>query len=374
MNIAINTLSLYKTKAGMGRYINELVNRLPPCDTQNTYYLYTSQKNNKYFTFAAKNTVVKTVSSLWCLPFSKILWEQFFLPWSLWKEDIQLYHSTGFTLPFFKPKKTKYLVTIADMTFVSHPEHHLWWKVLYFRYMIPRALKKADAIITISDNTKNDILKMTNIPPEKIKTIYLGVDRQFTPLNKSVCKKIGEKYNIKTPYILFVGMLEPRKNIIGLLHAYALLKNKKEHELIIVGKKGWKCDDIFNTVKELGLQNNVHFLGYVPDNELPALYSAATCFVYPSFYEGFGIPVLEAMACGCPVITSNNSSMKEIAGNAALLIDPKNEETIKNAMELILSHEKEQQRRRKAGLFQIKKFCWETMAKQTKKLYASFSQ
>lgn len=371
MNIAINTLSLYKTKAGMGRYIRELVNRLPALDPQHTYYLYISQKNKKYFNFEEKNVVVKTLSRFWSVHFLKLLWEQFFLPFSLWKHDIQLYHSTGFTLPFFKQKKTKYVVTIADMTFFSHPEYHLWWKVLYFRYMIPRALKKADTIITISDNTKNDILKMTNIPPEKIKTIYLGVDRQFSPLNRSVCKKIGEKYNIKTPYILFVGMLEPRKNIIGLLHAYALLKDKKGHELVIVGKKGWKCDEIFDTVKELGLQTVVRFLGYVPDEDLPALYSAATCFVYPSFYEGFGIPILEAMACGCPVITSNNSSMKEIAGNAALLIDPANKEEIKEAMELILSHKKEQQRRRRAGLLQVKKFCWETMAKQTKELYAS---
>ncbi len=374
MNVAINTLSLYKTKAGMGRYIGELVNQLPVLDPQNIYSIYVSKKNKKYFTFVAKNIVVKTISTIWNVPFLKILWEQFFLPFSLWKNEINLYHSTGFTLPFFKPKKTKYVVTLADMTFSSHPEYHLWWKVCYFRYMIPRALKKADKVITISENTKNDIIKMIKISPEKIKTIYLGVDQQFSPQKKAFCKKIIKKYGLKTPYILFVGMLEPRKNIIGLLHAYALLKDRKEHELVIVGKKGWKYENIFETVKKLSLQNLVHFLGYVPDEELPALYSAATCFVYPSFYEGFGIPVLEAMACGCPVITSNNSSMKEIAGNAAVLVDPENKETIKDAIELILSHKKEQQRRRKAGLLHVKKFRWDVMAKQTKELYALISQ
>ncbi len=374
MNIAINTLSLYKTKAGMGRYIRELVNCLPLHDSQNTYYLYTSQKNEKYFTFAAKNICIKRVSPFWSFPFVKIIWEQVFLPFSLWKNNIHLYHSTGFSLPFFKPKKTKYVVTIADMTFFSHPEYHLWWKVWYFRYMIPRALKTADKVITISENTKEDILRMTKIPSEKVKTIYLGVDQQFSPQTKEFCKKIGEKYHITTPYILFVGMLEPRKNIIGLLHAYMQVKEKKGHDLVLVGKKGWKYEKIFETVKELGLQNSVHFLGYVSDEELPALYSAATCFVYPSFYEGFGIPVLEAMACGCPVITSNNSSMKEIAGNAAILIDPINKEAIKDAINRVLSDKKEQQQRRKAGLLRVKKFRWDTMAKETRELYASLFQ
>lgn len=371
MIIAINTLSLYKTKAGMGRYIVELVNRLPRDDPQNTYCFYVSQKNKSYFSFTEKNIIIKTISPLWYFPFLKILWEQIFLPFSLWRNNIQLYHSTGFTLPFFKPKKIKHVVTIADMTFFSHSIYHIWWKVWYFRYMIPYALKKADRVITISESTKEDILKMIKISSKKIKSIYLGVDAHLTPQKERGQQKRLEKYSITRPYILFVGMLEPRKNIMGLIRAYAQVKEKDSHHLVLVGKKGWKYEDIFMTVKELGLQNMVHFLGYVPDEDLSSLYSSATCFVYPSFYEGFGIPVLEAMACGCPVITSNNSSMKEIAGNAAVLIDPENKEAIADAIELVISNKKEQERMRKAGLLHVKKFRWETMAQETKNLYAS---
>lgn len=355
----------------MGRYIVELVNRLPRDDPQNTYCFYVSQKNKSYFSFTEKNIIIKTISPLWYFPFLKILWEQIFLPFSLWRNNIQVYHSTGFTLPFFKPKKIKHVVTIADMTFFSHSIYHIWWKVWYFRYMIPYALKKADRVITISESTKEDILKMIKISSKKIKSIYLGVDAHLTPQKERGQQKRLEKYSITRPYILFVGMLEPRKNIMGLIRAYAQVKEKDSHHLVLVGKKGWKYEDIFMTVKELGLQNMVHFLGYVPDEDLSSLYSSATCFVYPSFYEGFGIPVLEAMACGCPVITSNNSSMKEIAGNAAVLIDPENKEAIADAIELVISNKKEQERMRKAGLLHVKKFRWETMAQETKNLYAS---
>ncbi len=353
----------------MGRYIVELTHSLPAFDPQNTYYIYVSKKNKSYFTLSEKNIVVKTISSFWCFLFFKIIWEQFFLPFSLWKNNVQLYHGTGFTLPFFKSKKMRYVVTIADMTFFSHPKYHTWWKVFYFQHMIPPTLKKADIVIAISENTKSDVMKMIKISPEKIKSIYLGVDEKFLPQQEKEYKEILKKYSIPKPYILFVGMLEPRKNLDGLLRAYAPLKERLNHHLIIVGKKGWKYEPIFETVKKLELQNHVHFLGYVPDEDVPALYSAATCFVYPSFYEGFGIPIIEAMACGCPVITSNNSSMKEIAGNAAILVDPYNITDIQNAIELLIADKAIRIKKRKEGIIQAKKFSWEKMVFKTKEVY-----
>jgi glycosyltransferase involved in cell wall biosynthesis len=232
--------------------------------------------------------------------------------------------------------------------------------------MIPQALKKADKIITISENTKNDIIKLMGIPHKKIETIYLGVDP--APLKNN----LSHEYTIESPYILFVGMLEPRKNIVGLIRAYAALKNKKSHKLIIVGKKGWMYEQIFLLVKELHLEKDVLFLGYVPEHALSQLYRGASCFVYPSFYEGFGIPVLEAMAHGCPVITSKNSSMEEIAKEVALLVDPSNEEAIMKAITFILAYKEEREKMIQKGLHHIKKFQWKTMAEKTKKLYTSF--
>jgi glycosyltransferase involved in cell wall biosynthesis len=365
MKIAINTLPLYKTKVGMGKYIVELANRLPLIDQQNTYYFYSSEHNQKYFKWNPNNIIINKIPSLLSIPFLKILLEQLYIPYHLWRNDINCYHSTGFTLPFFKPKKTRYIVTIADMTFFSHPEYHIWWKNLYFRYMIPKALRKADKIITISNNTKNDIIKTIGIAPQKIKTIYLGVDT--APLNNNAL----DHYNIHFPYILFVGMLEPRKNVIGLIQAYAALKNKKNHKLVIIGKKGWMYEQIFHVVKKLHIEEEVLFFGYVPDYYLPQLYQAASCFVYPSFYEGFGIPVLEAMAYGCPVITSKNSSMEEIAKGVALLVDPFNKKAIMNAINFILTHKEKRVKMRNKGFNHVKKFRWETMAEETKELYDS---
>jgi glycosyltransferase involved in cell wall biosynthesis len=231
--------------------------------------------------------------------------------------------------------------------------------------MIPKALRKADKIITISNNTKNDIIKTIGIAPQKIKTIYLGVDT--APLNNNAL----DHYNIHFPYILFVGMLEPRKNVIGLIQAYAALKNKKNHKLVIIGKKGWMYEQIFHVVKKLHIEEEVLFFGYVPDYYLPQLYQAASCFVYPSFYEGFGIPVLEAMAYGCPVITSKNSSMEEIAKGVALLVDPFNKKAIMNAINFILTHKEKRVKMRNKGFNHVKKFRWETMAEETKELYDS---
>lgn len=369
MNIAINTLPLYKTKVGMGRYVVELINRVPLSDQKNQYIIYISQENKTFFTIPTPNVTPQTVPALFTFPLLKIVWEQLFLPFSLRKNAVDLYHAPGFVLPFWKPKGMRYIVTIADMTFFTHLSYHTFFKKIYFQSCIPSSLKKADAIIAISENTKKDIIELQRINPEKIKVTLLGVDALFRPMTVQKYTATLKKYNIHGHYILFVGMLEPRKNVEGLLHAFSQLKDRKNHVLVIVGKKGWMYEKIFSLVKKLQLEQNVVFTGYVPDEELPALYSAATCFVYPSFYEGFGIPVLEAMACGCPVITSNNSSLKEIAGNAAFFIDPKNTEQIAEKIQVLLNSPKEREKRKDEGMKQAKKYTWDSFARRTKEIY-----
>lgn len=375
MRIAINTLPLYKTKVGMGRYIVELVNRIPILDKENTYFIYLSEKNQKFFTIKSENVVFKKVPKFFTLPFAKICWEQIILPFLLVKENINLYHAPGFVLPLIKQEKIKYVVTIADMTFFTHPKYHLQRKMWYFRAFIPSTLKKANKIITISENTKNNIVSLFPISPQKIVAIPLAADDMFTDKARVIAwqeKEILQKYNIKKPYLLFVGMLEPRKNITGILHAFEMLneQDKKEITLVIVGKKGWMYDDIFRYVKVHNLENNVLFTGYVQDNELPALYKNAVCFLYPSFYEGFGIPVIEAMACGCPVITSNTSSLKEISGEAAILVEPSDTNAIKKAIIEIITNTKKRKELSIKGKRQTKQFNWQKMAKETKELYS----
>jgi len=372
MKIAINTLPLYKTKVGMGRYIVELVNNVPDLDKLNNYLFYVSKENKKFFDLNKKNVEVIEIPSILTPPFVKILWEHFILPISLRKNKVDLYHAPGFVLPLFdvlSSKKMKKIITVADMTFFSHSRLHVGLKNKYFRILMPASIKKADRIITISENTKKDVLAHIRIGEKKVVSIHLAVDDIFTPKKESETIAVRNKYNITSPYILFVGMLEPRKNLEGLLKAFASIKDKVKHKLVIVGKVGWKYDHIFNLINELNLKKNVIFTGYVPDHDLPALYSNATCFVYPSFYEGFGIPVLEAMACGCPVITSDNSSLKEIAGNAAILVNPHDIDEIKDAiLELIANKDKRNMFKHK-GLKQIKMFSWKKMAKKTISLY-----
>ncbi len=370
MKIAINTLALYKTKVGMGKYIMELVNRVPKDDLENTYLIYVSEENKPFFNISERNVSIKKVSKIWTHPFLKIFWEQLFLPISLWKNNVNIYHAPGFVLPLFKSENIKYVVTVADMTFFSHPQYHMAKKNFYFQQLIPYSLQKAEKIIVISESTRNDIIKITKINPAKIQTIHLGVDDIFEKKKKAACQHIQGKYGIKHPYILFVGMLEPRKNIEGLIKAFSSAE-RKGYRLVIVGKKGWMYESIFALIKKLNIEEEIIFTGYVPDEELPYLYSAATCFVYPSFYEGFGIPVIEAMACGCPVITSRNSSLQEIAGAAAILIDPYNVGSIKKAIESCVMDKGYCEKMVQRGFVQAKKFQWASMAKETRALYTS---
>lgn len=370
MKIAINTLSLAKTKVGMGKYIAELVNSIPVSDQGNFYFIYLSEENKKYFNLSQGNIQQILVRRIWTNGLLRIFWEQLILPFSLCWNKINTYHAPGFVLPLFRVNKnTKFVVTIADMTFFSHPEHHIYWKQKYFKCMIPMSIKQADHILAISENTKKDILEMIPVNKNKIVVTYLGYDAFFSKQNKTKISAVLQKWWINFPYILFVGMLEPRKNIPSLIKAFAAIKEKRDHKLVIVGKKGWLYGEIFALVQKLKIEEQVIFTGYVPDEDLPALYSAATCFVYPSFYEGFGIPIIEAMACGCPVITSNNSSMKEIAGDAAIVVDPYNVKEIQNAIELLITDKVIRRKMEKQGVMQAKKFSWEKMISKTKEVY-----
>lgn len=374
MKIAINTLPLYKTKVGMGKYVVELVNRVTKIDKENKYLIYVSNENKHFFNLTSKNVNIQQVPKIFSNPSLRIIWEQLILPFSLWRNSIDVYHALGFVLPLFLKQKIISVVTIADMTFFSHPQHHTRMKQVYFKCMIPQSLRRAKKVITISDNTKKDIINVININANKIKTIYLGVDARFYPQEKETVNAILEKYKIASPYILFVGMLEPRKNVEGLLQAFAMLKDKRKHNLIIVGKKGWRYEELFKLAQEEGIRNDVVFAGYVPDEDLPGLYAGATCFVYPSFYEGFGIPIVEAMACGCPVITSNNSSMQEIAGDAAVLVDPYNKEEIKDAIGSIINNKGLRGEKQRKGLINATKFQWNFMAEETIKVYKNTIQ
>lgn len=371
MNIAINTLSLNRTKAGMGNYIWNLVNCLASIDRKNGYYIFVSDRNKHLFDIKRGNFKIIKVGRRFSEGPLRFLWEQFALPKCIKKLDIDILHSPGFVIPFFS--KAKNVLTIADLTFIKYPRVHTLIKQKYFGWLIPHSIKKSDRVISISESTKKDILELIDTNPEKIDVIHLAHGKEFNMKNKKNAKNaLKTKYGIKPPFLLFVGMIEPRKNLGGVLMALANLKKEgMPHKIVIVGKKGWKYKGVFKTIRELKLGDNVVFTGYVPDADLPIFYNSAEVFMYPCLYEGFGIPILEAMACGCPVITSNISSMPEVAGNAAILVNPESVEEIKQAMKRVISDSKLRADMIRKGMINVKRFNWEKTARETLEVYNS---
>ncbi len=371
MNIAINTLAFNRTKTGMGNYIVHLVDEITKLDKTITYIIVVHKATRSFFPYGRSNIRYIVMPSFLRNNLLRLGFEQFLLPILLifWKVDV--YHNPGFSLPLICPAKK--IITIADMTFFSHGEYHTFFKKKYFKIMIPWATRTADAVLAISTNTKMDLLNYVHVPDDKIITTLLGVDNTFVAVNYRKAKKyLQERYNISGDYFLFIGMLEPRKNITGLIQAFAKIYGKNPtSKLVIVGKKGWMYEDIFRMVEKEKLENSVVFTGFIPDKDLPLFYSAALAFVYPSFYEGFGIPVIEAMACGCPVITSNISSLREIAKGAAILVDPKNQEELIAAMDYLITNKKVREELILLGLERAQQFNWKETAVKTLKVYKS---
>jgi len=295
------------------------------------------------------------------------LWNNL-LPFKIKKYNFDLIHNPG-QIPIFKKFDGISLITIHDLsTFLFSKEHPLS-RVIINKLILKRTIRNCNFIIVDSENTKKDVIKIFKVPEEKIDVVYLGVDEKYKILNKKQSLFLSKKYTKTDKFILYVGTLEPRKNIPNLIRAYCKIKDKLPYKLIITGKKGWKYKPIFDLISELKLEDDVIFTGYIPEEDLPALYNGASAFVFPSLYEGFGLPPLEAMACGCPVITSNTSSLPEVVGDAGIMVDPNDVDELAKQIERVLTDKKLRDSMIKKGLKQAKKFSWEKCAKETLKVY-----
>ncbi|WP_292460183.1 glycosyltransferase family 1 protein [Methanothermococcus sp.] len=321
------------------------------------------------------------------IPLGHEIQKMIITPHVLKKHDFDIIHDVYHFGPFLSLKKPKKILTVYDITPLLYPKTHKKSKVLMHRYYFPLVLKKSDKIISISHHTKQDLIKHFKISEDKIKVIHLAANENYKPLKENEINKIldetegfvarnslrsflKQKYNLNYPFILYVGTLEPRKNIPTLLKAlYKLKKQGIKHKLVITGKKGWKYKSIFETIEKLNLQKDVIFTGYVPDEDLPALYNAAVLFVYPSLYEGFGLPPLEAMACGTPVITSNTSSLPEVVGDAGIMVNPYDVDELANKMYEVLTNDGLREELSKKGLERAKLFSWKKCAEETLKVY-----
>lgn len=293
------------------------------------------------------------------IPFPK-LWTQTRLPLDLYlhKPRPDVFLSLGHYAPRWSPVKT--VICIMDLGFLDNPNQFTPKDFNQLKNWTKYSVNKSSKIIAISQATKKDILRHYQYKAENIIVSYPSYDiENFFPKKD---QKVLDKYDIKVPYILFLSSLKPNKNVEGLIKAFSMISNKHNLILVIAGKKGWQYDAIFSLVKELQITDRVIFTGFVEEHEAPILMSMAKAFVLPSFHEGFGIPVLEAMACGTPVVTSNIASLPEVGGNAAVYIDPGNINSIAQGIEIAIG--KNRSKLVKAGLEQVKLFSWSKTAQE----------
>jgi glycosyltransferase involved in cell wall biosynthesis len=370
MRICVNASPAVHHIAGLGRYTYELLAALMTVDPDNEYVAFYNRPTEAQVD-PPLDSLPHLTTNLGTKPWrmSALLAHFARVPQDRLFPDADVFHATDHLLP--RLSRVKSVLTVHDLIFQFYPETHKPLNRWFLTLMMPRFLQAADSVIAVSKSTKKDAMDFYGLDEERIEVIYEGVHARFRPAPSDAISVVLRKYGLVGGFILSVGTIEPRKNLTSLLEAYHVLKNQgTPRRLVIVGKKGWLYADFFRRLSELGLEDEVIFPGFVPDDDLPALYSAADLFVFPSLYEGFGLPVLEAMACGVPVITSNTSSLPEVAGEAALLIAPRDIGGLVKAIQLTLADEQTRTEMRDQGVQQAAKFSWEKAARETLLVYS----
>lgn len=375
MNIGIDANCIVFDSSGFGRYARNLVENILKIDRQNHYFLYASfirkpERRKILEEMVAKAKAKNVTIKILFIPAS---WKEFLigLPFDLKyliKDDLDLFfapHYAGIPLKGFENN----IVAIQDLVFMRYPLHRGSRLSKYYLKRTKIALKNCEQIIASSASTKRDLIELLDVPKGKIEVVYLGVSPDFKvkPNPKLAEEIVGRYLPDTTKYILSVSTLEPRKNLTLLIKAFSLLPHrlKQEYKIVLTGAQGWNNQELKRTIENHNLAGKVIFTGFVPDEDLPYIYSKASVFVFPSLYEGFGLPPLEAMVCGCPVICSNKSSLPEVVGKAGILIDPTKEEELAKALKKVLISRTLPAKMIKKGKIQARKFSWLKTAQET---------
>jgi len=365
MRVALDAIPLVAAKTGIGHYTDALAQSLASIHTDHQYILLSPFD----FPFHAGNGMPPNLSKQF-FPVRSVFrkWWLAGLPAMLRISPLDVFHGTNYCIPVFSPCPT--VVTIHDLSLFTQPQTHEDENVKRGKRRMPLMARRATRIIAPSEFTKREIVEHLGIREDKIRVIFEAARKEMRPLPLPECQPALAKYDIQAPYLLYVGTIEPRKNLLTLIRAYDEMLNQTEHrpQLVLCGGRGWLFDEVFNLVEELKLQDKVRFTGYVADEDLPALYSAAKAFVYPSLYEGFGLPPLEAMACGTPTITSNVTSLPEVVGAAGLTHDPNSWQELARQMITMLDPPV-REHFRQAGLKQAMLFSWDRAARETQGIY-----
>lgn len=362
MRIGIVARNLGRQGNGVRRYILSLIGALVAIDQKNEYVIYYDQES-----YLGKNPSV--IERAIKMP-TRLLWDHIALPVAVKRDGIDVLLCTRNVVP---PLVTcKSMVTIYDISPILHPRYYNLTDSLYLNLGIRWSIRKSNAIIAISQNTKADLVSKLGANPAKIHCVYLAMDENYQLIeDRARLENVRDKYNLPSEFILSVSSLEPRKNLPKLIKAFSLAKERPEvtHKLVMIGSTRRQHLAIFNEMRASPVREEIVWLNFVPEEDLPAIYNLATLFVFPSLYEGFGLPLLEAMACGCPVVCSNTSSLPEIAGDAAILVDPTSIEQLADGICRVLTEDNLRNSLIKKGLKTASSFSWERAAKETLEVF-----
>jgi len=389
MHIGIDYTAAAWQGAGIGRYTRELIRAIVAQGAAHRYSLFYAAGG-----LAADSPYMADLRELCAayphvrrvpIPLSPRRLTQFWqrlrvpLPVDLFTGRLDLLHAPDFVLP---PTRARTIVTIHDLSFLVHPECAEPGMVRYLTDAVPRGLRRANVILADSQATRRDLARLLAVDPARVELVYPGVGPHFRPMLAEETASVRLRLGLPDRFVLFVSTLEPRKNLVRLLEAFAqVIEPRNENRepgldathsplhLVIAGRRGWLYEDIFAAIDRLQLRERVRLLDYVHDNDLPALYNLATAFAYPSIYEGFGIPPLEALACGTPTVIADNSSLPEVVADAAVLVSAEDIESIASGIRRVVSDAGLRARLRAAGPAQARKFTWEQAAKRVLACY-----
>ncbi|HEY67173.1 MAG TPA: glycosyltransferase family 4 protein [Thermoflexia bacterium] len=365
MRIGIDARIVHYARGGISNYVLHLLEALAALDADTDYCVLYSRKDRD------PPLPGPNFHPVACWTPSHHRLERWALGVEIARLGLDLLHSPDFIPPAGGTSRS--VITIHDLNFLYYPQFLTAESRRYYNQQIEWAVRRADHILADSHATKSDLTSLLDVPPEKVTVVHLAANPAFHPLPKAQARQVAAQYGLEPEYLLFVGTLEPRKNLPGLLHAYRLLLDAgvTTAPLVLVGGKGWLYNRIFERIEVLRLSEQVRFLNDVPDADLPGLYSAASVLAMPSFYEGFGLPALEAMACGTPVVVARRASLPEVVGEAGLLVDPDDPDDIARALARVLTEEPLRTKMRELGLAQAARFTWEETARRTLEVYRS---
>jgi glycosyltransferase involved in cell wall biosynthesis len=372
MRIALNAQKLSFAQAyhagGISRYIYHLLRELRRAPSRHSFEAFVpglprdpSLADSEHFRITPTGKATEK-------PAGRVLWEQIALPARLLGR-CDLLHGLAFALPLAWTGRA--VVTVLDLSFLRHPRAFNRGNRLYLTVSTILAVRRADRVLTISEHGRREVIQLLGASQDRVTATYCAADEQFRPLPAAEVEAFRRRRGLPDPFILYLGTLEPRKNVVTLLHAYARLRGEWQRapKLVLAGSPGWLYEEVFSTIERLGLRDHVRLPGFVTADEQPLWYNAAAVFAYPSLYEGFGLPPLEAMACGIPVVASDASSLPEVVGEAGLLVPPRDDVALAASLRRVLGDDALASHLRRAGLERAAQFSWRRMALETLRCY-----